>query len=149
MIEKNRNDFGGFWIRLGAYFVDVVMMLLPTLLIRFLFHAVTPVATQLDQLVVAFGDIVISVLTRWVYTAAFLSSSWQATVGKRVCGLKVVDCNERRITFGRASGRYFGSFLSILLVGIGFMMIGWTRHRQGLHDLMAQTLVVKVDTRAI
>ena len=142
--DKQRNDFGGFWLRVGAYFVDVVVMLLPTLLISFLFQAVN---TQLDQLGVSIADMLISTLIWWVYTAAFLSSPWQATIGKRVCGLKVTDYNGRQITFGRASGRYFASILSGILLGIGFLMIGWTRHRQGLHDLMANTLILKVSAK--
>ena len=82
-------------------------------------------------------------LVWWVYIAAFLSSSWQATPGKKVCGLKVVDYNGSRISFAQATGRYFAGFLSVITLGIGFVMIAWTARRQGLHDMMASTLVVK------
>jgi uncharacterized RDD family membrane protein YckC len=145
MLVRDRNGFGGFWLRVGAYFVDAAVLLLPTLLARFLYRAVTPVSTQIEQLLFVFGEVAITTLVWWVYTAAFWSSSWQATVGMRVCCLKVVDYGGRRVTFGRASARYFASFLSALLC-IGFMMVGWTRRRQGLHDLIAQTLVLKMDT---
>ena len=142
LIQKDRADFGGFWIRFAAHCVDVVAMLLPTLLLRFLSHSVTPVATQLGQVVLVLGDTLMSIGVWWTYTSAMLSSPWQATLGKRVCGLKVADYDGNRISFGRASGRYFASFLSGALLGIGFLMITWTRHRQALHDFLAGTVVV-------
>ena len=95
-------------------------------------------------MVVELVDNGLNVTIWWVYTAVLLSSPWQATVGLKVCGLRVVDYNGRRITFGRATGRYFASFLSVVLLCVGFLMIAWTRRRQGLHDFMANTLVVKL-----
>ena len=57
-------------------------------------------------------------------------------------GLKVTDEFGEPIGFGRATGRFFGKLFSGLLLGIGFMQIGWSARKQGLHDLMASTLVV-------
>src|ERR1035441_8650583 len=115
MIPSDKNSFGGFWIRVAAYFVDVVIMLIPTLLISFLLHSVISAASQSDVAFINLMDDGIDVLIWWVYTAAFLSSTWQATPGKRICGLKVVDYNGGRIAFGQATGRYFASILSYLL----------------------------------
>jgi uncharacterized RDD family membrane protein YckC len=140
---SDRNSYGGFWIRFAAYFVDLVVMLIPTLLISFLLHSVMPAANKRDIAFVNLMDDGFNLLIWWVYTAAFLSSSWQATPGKRICGLKVVDYNGSRISFGRATGRYFASFLSYFLFCIGVLMIAWTARRQGLHDMIAGTLVVK------
>ena len=128
-------------MRLGAHCVDCVVLLLPTLLIPFLYHSVTPVTTQLNQVILAFGDALMSFGVWWAYTAAMLSSPWQARVGKRMCGLRIADYDGKRISFGRASGRYFASFLSGALLGIGILMIAWTRHRQALHDFLAGTVV--------
>lgn len=141
MIHKDRKQFGGFWLRLGAHSVDLAVLLLPILLVSFLFHAVN---AQLDEIQAGLAHVAIAIFIWWTYTAAFLSSPWQATIGKRVCCLKVTDYYGRRITFGRASGRHFASYLSSI-AWIGFFMIGWSRQRQGLHDIIAKTLVVKVD----
>lgn len=78
------------------------------------------------------------------YFALLESSRWQATIGKRICGLRVTRLDGRRISLPRAVGRYLGKFVSALILGIGFLMIAWTRRKQALHDLMADTLVVRL-----
>jgi uncharacterized RDD family membrane protein YckC len=55
----------------------------------------------------------------------------------------VTDLNGNRISFGRATGRYFGKFISSLTLMIGYMMAGWTRRKQALHDIMAECLVLR------
>ena len=70
------------------------------------------------------------------------SSPKQATVGKLACGLVVTDLSGQRLTFGKASGRYFAMIPSALILGIGFLMCLWTERKQCLHDIMAGCLVV-------
>jgi len=79
----------------------------------------------------------------WLYFALMESSAWQATLGKRAVGIKVTDMEGGRISFGRATGRHFGKFVSALIFYIGFIMAGFTEKRQALHDIMAGCLVVK------
>ena len=79
----------------------------------------------------------------WLYFALMETGKNQATLGKMVVGIKVTDLSGNRVTFGRATGRYFGKILSALTVFVGFMMAGWTTKRQALHDIMADTLVVR------
>ena len=55
----------------------------------------------------------------------------------------VTDLNGKRIGFGRATGRVLAKLLSFLLLALGVMMVGWTQKKQGLHDMMAGTLVLK------
>jgi uncharacterized RDD family membrane protein YckC len=73
------------------------------------------------------------------------SSAKQATVGKMALGIIVTDLEGRRLGFGRATGRYFAKILSALILGIGFLMAAFTERKQGLHDMVASTLVVKGD----
>lgn len=84
----------------------------------------------------------ISILAGWLYYGFMESSSWQGTIGKRVLGLRVTDMNGSRISFGRASGRYFGKILSGMICLIGFLMVVFTEKKQGLHDLLAGTLIL-------
>lgn len=143
-IEINEDtEFGGFWIRVGAYFIDLVVLIIPVLLISFLFRAVTPAADELELAIVDMIDSFLSIIVWWVYFAVMNSSEWQATLGKRAVGLKVVDENGNRISFGRATGRYFAEIISGLILLIGYMMVGWTKRKQGLHDMIASTYVVK------
>lgn len=78
----------------------------------------------------------------WIYEAGLESSSKQATLGKMALGLRVTDKYGRRITFARASGRYFSKLLSRILM-IGYIMAGFTARKQALHDMIAGTLVVR------
>lgn len=136
-------QFAGFWIRVGAYFIDLVVMIIPVLLISFLFRSVTPAANEIEQAIVEFMDSILSLIVWWIYFAVLHSSQWQASVGKKAVGLRVVDEKGGRISFGRATGRYFAAFLSALILCIGYMMVGWTKKRQGLHDMIAGTYVIK------
>jgi uncharacterized RDD family membrane protein YckC len=77
----------------------------------------------------------------WLYEALMESSSYQATIGKMVLGMKVTDLYGNRISFGRATGRHFAKILSGMILCIGFIMVGLTERKQGLHDLLAGTLV--------
>ncbi len=85
----------------------------------------------------------VSILGLWLYQALLESGRKQATVGKMAVGLKVTDLRGARISFGRATGRHFAQYLSAMILMIGFFMVGWTRYKQGLHDMIAGTLVYK------
>ncbi len=85
----------------------------------------------------------IGIILGWLYSAMMESSSHQATLGKMACGIIVTDVNGNRISFGRATGRHFAKFLSAIILGIGYMMAGWTQRKQGLHDMIAGTYVIK------
>ena len=78
----------------------------------------------------------------WLYWAGMESSTKQATLGKMVHGIIVTDLEGNRILFGKASGRYFGKIISFLILGIGFVMAGFTEKKQALHDIMAGCIVI-------
>lgn len=78
----------------------------------------------------------------WGYFAGLESSAYQATVGKKLLGLKVVSYEGKRIGFWRATLRYFSKGLSRLLFMVGFLMIVLTEKKQGLHDKIASTVVI-------
>lgn len=90
-----------------------------------------------------FGFImVLSFVITWAYFAMMESSSWQATVGKRVMGVKVTDANGARISLGKATLRLaVKAFLSGWFL-IGYIMAFFTQRKQALHDLIAGTLVL-------
>ena len=79
----------------------------------------------------------------FLYFAVLESSEHQATWGKRLIGLRVTDLDGGRISFGRATGRFFAKFVSYLTLFIGFLMQPFTKRKQALHDILAGTLVVK------
>jgi len=76
------------------------------------------------------------------YFALMESSRWMGTVGKQAVRIKVTDLAGRRISFGRATGRFFAKILSGQILLIGYLIAAFTRKRQTLHDLLAGTVVV-------
>ncbi len=79
----------------------------------------------------------------WLYYALFESSSKQATLGKMALGIVVTDIDGNRISFGRANARFWSKIISGMILGIGFLMAAFTEKKQGLHDMIAGTLVIK------
>jgi len=79
----------------------------------------------------------------WLYFALMDSSSTQGTLGKMAVGIKVCDMNGQRLSFGHATGRYFAKILSGLTLMVGYVMVAFTEKKQGLHDMVASTLVVR------
>jgi len=139
--------YAGFWLRVVASLIDSVIILMfscPLGIVLGIAFALTginpdsPEATAFNLLING-----ISLLIDWLFYSLFESSSWQATPGKKLLQLKVTDLYGNRIGFGKATGRYFAKLLSGLILGIGFIMVAFTEKKQGLHDMMAGTLVVK------
>jgi uncharacterized RDD family membrane protein YckC len=156
------NIYGGFWIRLLAGIIDVIIVALVMGLVFALIIAIFPDAAPIlrpphhainnmmnqgagnyqysfnmdDPYFIRSGIFLL-------YYAIMESSSMQATFGMKICGLKITDINGQRISFLRALGREIATYLSAIILLIGFFMIGWTQKKQGLHDMIASTLVVK------
>lgn len=128
--------YGGFWRRCVAYLADLVLLAL-LLAVFFLVE----VDADLGPRPLMLG--VFGVVVAWLYFAGMESSIEQATLGKMLLGLRVTDLEGRRITFSRATARLFAKILSALILYVGFIMVGFTAKRQGLHDKLAGTLVLK------
>lgn len=72
-----------------------------------------------------------------------LVGTFGATVGKAIVGIKIVQENGHSVGYGRALGRHLATYLSGLLLGIGFLMVAFRDDKRGLHDLIAGTVVVR------
>ena len=147
MNENTR--YAGFWIRVAASLIDSIIVNVIALIIGFTVGVVFGfvMASQgadsqaIEDLSGLLGGL-IGMSVGFVYEVCFTSSKWQATIGKRAFGLKVVDAQGQRISFLRATGRYFAKIISAILLFIGYMMVGWTKRKQGLHDIIAATYVI-------
>ncbi|MGH2683447.1 MAG: RDD family protein [Actinomycetota bacterium] len=125
--------YAGFWRRFAAYLLDLII-LSAVFAPLFLVFPREQQQTTLSPLTTAIS---------WLYFALMESSARQATVGKMALGIVVTDLDGNRIGFGRATGRYFAKILSALILLIGFIMAAFTQRKQGLHDIIVGTLVVK------
>lgn len=138
--------YGGFWARVAAAVIDsIVLGAVGGLLIWASLSAAgeTTGSTPEETAMLAVSMQFVGALAVWLYDALMESSSKQATLGKMALGLRVTDLHGNRIGFGKATGRHFGKYVSSLILGIGFLMVAWTPQKQGLHDQMAGTLVLK------
>ncbi len=142
--------YGGFWIRVVAAIIDALLLgivVFPVLGILGL--SIRLVGSQVSMpemgvhLVRGIVGWVLFMGAGWLYDAILESSTKQATVGKMALGLKVTDEYGQRISFARASARYFSKILSRMILLIGYIMVGFTQRKQGLHDMIAGTLVVR------
>lgn len=147
--------YAGFWKRTGAAIIDVLAIGVPVNVIVAIgggsgFSSSTGVHQRTGQTVTHFHFdpprvilfTAVSMLANWIYFATMESSRRQATLGKMAIGIVVTDDQGGRISFARATGRHFAKLLSTLILDIGFMMAGWTRRKQALHDMVANTLVI-------
>jgi len=139
-----RSNLAGFWIRLVAGLIDYVIIYVcsSTLFkVMDLNQAGKSVDNQdMPHLVIVALSMIIFQFT---YEAIFISSRLCSTPGKLMLGLIVTDLNGERISFQRAFGRYMAKLLSYLFLFVGFFMIAWTSNKQGLHDMLAETIVLK------
>lgn len=142
--------YAGFWLRAIAYLIDLVLLtiiagtvILVPLMERGAIPADKPwfLLTEKTRQVTAIQ--LLLQMIYWLYSASFESSSWEATPGKKMLGLAVTDIQGRRITFARASGRFFGKLLSQFLLFFGFVLAGFTEKKQALHDILAGCLVIR------
>ena len=85
---------------------------------------------------------VLFIIIPWLYFAGFECSKGQATPGKTLLRMVVTDWDGNRISFARATLRHFVKIISALILFIGFIMIGLTKKRQGLHDIVSGCLVL-------
>lgn len=153
--------YAGFWWRFIASIIDGFILgfassffVIPFILV-FGISAATFENMDMDSeealmfLVPFIGAILILTIIlyviQWLYFALMESSSRQATLGKMLFGIKVTDLEGNRITFTKATGRYFGKIISGMIMNIGYIMAGFTERKQALHDMLANCLVIKED----
>ena len=136
--------YAGFWKRVVAYVLDWIVLYVIFLVIALVLGPVLGRdAFSSDDFVRPKAWVLLSQLAiPWLYYALMESSARQATLGKMALGINVVDLAGRRVSFLRATGRFFGQFVSSMLFGIGYLMAGLTPRKQALHDMMAGCLVV-------
>ncbi len=135
--------YAGFWRRFAAIIIDELILGAVSV-----FFSVTYLLTIMSSpdfetvKITVLSNRIFSLFLHWLYFTIMESSSIRATLGKMALGIIVTDYKGRRISFARANGRYFGKILSAFIFCIGFMMAGFTRKKQALHDMLAETLVV-------
>jgi len=131
--------YSGFWRRAAALFIDYLILYAAFFVIGLALAAVGGRSRG-----ASFAQLLLleMLIVPWLYFALMESSAAQASVGKLALGIKVTDLSGERVSFLRATGRYFAKIVSGVALGIGYVISAFTNRRQTLHDVIADTLVV-------
>jgi uncharacterized RDD family membrane protein YckC len=139
--EESVTEYAGFWRRAGAYLIDVILISLAVSILLFILQLFN-LLDGLSKKEIENVEYVIQIVIAFIYFTSMESSLLQGTYGKHMLKMKVTDGYGERISFGRASIRHISKFLSAILLFIGFIMVAFTKKKQGLHDKIAETLVI-------
>jgi len=129
-------EYVGFWPRVGAAVIDTVVLLLAlSPVVYVMFGSFNP-SNRL-------GDLVFNVVLPCAITV-FLWVRYGGTPGKYALSARVVDADSGEpLTTGRALLRYVGYYLSIAPLFIGLLWVAFDRRKQGWHDKIANSVVVR------
>ncbi|MEP6607996.1 MAG: RDD family protein [Burkholderiaceae bacterium] len=145
-MESTDVEYGGFWVRVGASLIDSVLV----------FAIIFPILVSIygwTYFESASGFIAgpVDFLLSWVFPAVAAMVFWhyrQATPGKMVLGLRVVDADTgHTLSIGQSIGRYLGYYVSMIPLCLGFIWIAFDRRKQGWHDKLAGTVVIRSKNR--
>jgi uncharacterized RDD family membrane protein YckC len=172
-----RHVYAGVWRRVAASLIDafvlglglVVLALVVSFFVILGLISSGQQPTDENLSAVSLALYAIAFVLMWLYFAGLESSPWQGTIGKRMTGILVTDLYGNRISFGRATGRFFvkvtpvfiivlavvlaaATQLVALLIAVAVVLliallllglvVALTQRKQGMHDLMARTIVV-------
>ncbi|HTZ72666.1 MAG TPA: RDD family protein [Candidatus Aquilonibacter sp.] len=158
-ITASSTNYAGFWLRVVAALLDNIILTVPIApLVILMFASILPglaiargnpafvIAAFLPRLIFL---VILLLAMKWLYWALMESSSWQATLGKKALGLYVTDLEGLRVSFGKASGRFWsGRGLSMVPLGNLYYLVdciccGFTDKKQAVHDMIAGCLVMR------
>ena len=161
-VARDTGLYAGFWLRVVAAIIDGLIIGIPFIVIAVvIFASALPMIRELGSAPNPNPFLLISLFFprllllaalglagTWLYWSLLESSSWQATPGKKALGLYVTDLTGARLTFGRASGRFFAGRGIAYVPSIGGLyflidciMAGVTEKKQALHDMISGCLV--------
>jgi uncharacterized RDD family membrane protein YckC len=135
-----------FWWRLLAYIIDYVLLFMAVVALGIAYDLIMrftggPLFSEINEKNIGFRLALAAAMI--IYNAGFEATKMQGSIGKTICKLKVVNAEGQRISFSNALGRNAAKIISSLVCGMGFLNILWDSKRQGWHDQMAKTYVIR------
>jgi len=144
--EEYSLEYAGFWLRTGAYLLDLLFLFL---LVYFLTTIFSPFIKNL--FVTVLSIIIFSLIVLLIKTAYFVTFwVWRGqTLGYMILGIKVIRTDSSTLDWWHAMVRFGAGILCVLTLFAGFIMIAFDSKKQGLHDKIADTYVVKLPVRQV
>lgn len=140
----NEQEYAGFWIRTGATIIDTILMSI----------IIIPVVTAIygkeywvrESFIQGFWDVMFNYILPAIAVILFWSYK-SATPGKMITKLTIVDAKTgEKPSTGQFIGRYFGYFVSTIPLLLGFIWVGFDKRKQGWHDKLSGTVVIRNKT---
>lgn len=139
----NEPEYVGFWSRTIATVIDSIIVLMVTAPMLLAVYGEEYFLGEEVRFVHGFLDFLIS----YVFPAIVIIIFWiykSATPGKMVIRAKIVDAETGgKPSTGQLIGRYFAYYLSTIVFGLGFLWVVWDPKKQGWHDKLAGTVVIR------
>ncbi len=134
-------EYAGFWVRVGAAFIDTILLMFITIPLLFMLYGQDYFTASANS----FGAL--DLLINYVFPAIAVLLFWtykSATPGKIFFNLKIVDAKTGgKPTTGQHIGRYFGYYVSIIPFMLGILWVAFDKRKQGFHDKLAGTVVIR------
>lgn len=144
-MEEQQQRYAGFWIRLLAGLIDLAVMLVVIYLPLTLIYG--EAYWEGEAFIAGFWDAFLGYIVPFVGTIWFWRT-FLGTPGKMVLKLRVVDAETGgRLTIPQAIGRYFAYIPAMVVLFVGLFWIGFDRRKQGWHDKLAGTVVIRGQAR--
>lgn len=141
MIDETQYEYAGFWVRVGAALIDTVLVAFITIPLLMMVYGSDYWAS--DRLVQGPADFIISYVLPTIAVVAFWVARG-ATPGKMAIAAQVVDARTgNKLSTGQALGRYFAYYVSTIPLGLGLIWVGFDAKKQGWHDKLAGTVVIR------
>jgi len=132
----------GFWWRILSYLLDSLIFGGIALCLNLAYYGSGYLDSEKN--VEGAFDLIATYLLPLVATVV-LWRRFGATPGKLIIRARIVDAASGDLpSVGQCIGRYVGYLLSGLPLGLGYLWIGWERHKRGWHDSLANTVVVRL-----
>ncbi len=140
-MPSNDLEYVGFWLRVWASVIDTVLIAaLMYPLLTLVFGTAYWDGTQWVQGPLDF-------LLSWVLPAVAVVVFWvtkQATPGKMLIKARIVDAaTGQNASTGQLIGRYLGYYVATIPLGLGLLWVAFDARKQGWHDKLAGTVVVR------
>ncbi len=141
-MEEVNYVYAGFWIRVGAILIDIILLLMITLPLTLMIYGSDALSSN-EEIFLGPADFLINNFFPFFATIVFWMYK-SATPGKMVLHLKVLDEETgNRLTLGQSIGRYFAYIPATLIFMLGILWVALDKKKQGWHDKLAKTIVIK------
>ena len=136
-------EYAGFWVRVAASLIDTLLIVFITIPLLFAIYGKSYFGGSSGGFFAGLADLLIS----WVAPPVAAIVFWQykqATPGKMVFSARVVDAKTgNTLSLAQSVGRYLGYFVSTIPFGLGLLWVAFDPKKQGWHDKLAGTVVVR------